>query len=113
ERGRERRASTYATRTSRRLRSAAEVATAQGEDTESMSTNTYGNHLYRNHREGRRSLRVILPELDVASQGATVEKATTNLRVAVELFLESASPEEIKQRLHAEVFVTRFEAAHG
>jgi hypothetical protein len=50
----------------------------------------------------------LCPELDVASQEATV-----NLREAVELFLECASPEEIKQRLHTEVFVTRFEAAHG
>ncbi len=55
----------------------------------------------------------LCPELDVASQGATVEEATVNLREAVELFLEGASPEEIKQRLHTEVFVTRFEAAHG
>ena len=55
----------------------------------------------------------LCPELDVASQGATVEQAMSNLREAVELFLECASPEEIKQRLHTEVFVTRFEAAHG
>jgi predicted RNase H-like HicB family nuclease len=55
----------------------------------------------------------LCPELDVASQGVTVEEAMGNLREAVELFLESASPEEIKQRLHTEVFVTRFEAAHG
>ena len=55
----------------------------------------------------------LCPELDVASQGTTVEEATANLREAVELFVESASPEEIKQRLHTEVFVTRFEATHG
>jgi predicted RNase H-like HicB family nuclease len=55
----------------------------------------------------------LCPELDVASQGTTVEEATANLREAVELFLESASPEEIKQRLHTEVFVTRVDAAHG
>jgi hypothetical protein len=29
------------------------------------------------------------------------------------LFFESASPEEIKQRLHEEVYVTRVEVAHG
>jgi len=39
------------------------------------------------------------PELDVASQGATVEEATANLREAVEPFVESASPEEIKRRV--------------
>jgi len=55
----------------------------------------------------------LCPELDVVSQGTTVEEATANLREAVELFLESASPEEIHQRLHTEVFVTRFEASHG
>lgn len=52
-------------------------------------------------------------ELDVASQGATVEEATANLKEAVELFLECADPNEIKQRLHNEIFVTRFETTHG
>ena len=55
----------------------------------------------------------LCPELDVASQGATVEEATANLKEAVELFLEYADAEEIKPRLHTEVFVTRFEAVHG
>ncbi len=57
----------------------------------------------------------LCPELDVASQGATVEEATANLKEAVELFLESADPEEIQQRLHGGIFVTQFEAhaAHG
>jgi predicted RNase H-like HicB family nuclease len=53
----------------------------------------------------------LCPELDVASQGATVEEATANLKEAVELFLESADPEEIEQRLHSQIFVTRFEAS--
>jgi predicted RNase H-like HicB family nuclease len=55
----------------------------------------------------------LCPELDVASQGDTVESATANLKEAVELFLESADPSEVERRLHAQVFVTRFEAAHG
>jgi predicted RNase H-like HicB family nuclease len=55
----------------------------------------------------------LCPELDVASQGSTVEEATANLKEAVELFLECADPEEVKRRLHTEVFVTRFEAANG
>ena len=55
----------------------------------------------------------LCPELDVASQGATVKEATTNLREAVELFLEHADPSEVEARQHKEVFVTRFEAAHG
>src|SRR2546427_8609262 len=55
----------------------------------------------------------LCPELDVASQGATVEEATTNLREAIELFLECADPQEIKRRLKTEIFVTRIEAKHG
>ncbi len=55
----------------------------------------------------------LCPELDVASQGKTIEEAAANLKEAVELFLECADPEEIRRRLHTEVFVTCFEAAHG
>lgn len=55
----------------------------------------------------------LCPELDVASQGGTVEEAIANLKEAVELFLECAGPEEIKQRMHGEILVTGFEAAHG
>lgn len=51
----------------------------------------------------------LCPELDVASQGDTVEEATANLKEAVELFFEHASGKEIRQRLHDEVFVTRFD----
>jgi len=52
----------------------------------------------------------ICPELDVASQGATVEEATNNLKEAVELFLECADKKEIQQRLHSELYITQFEA---
>jgi predicted RNase H-like HicB family nuclease len=55
----------------------------------------------------------LCPELDIASQGATIEDALKNLREAVELFLECADAGEIEHRLHSEVFVTRFEAACG
>ena len=55
----------------------------------------------------------LCPELDVASQGETVESATANLKEAVELFLECADPTEVERRLHTQVFITRFEAAHG
>jgi len=48
-------------------------------------------------------------ELDIASQGGTIEEARKNLREAVELFLETASPSEINERLHGEVYVTQFE----
>ena len=49
------------------------------------------------------------PELDVASQGGTVEEAKANLVEAVELFLKTASASEVESRLHGEVFVTRME----
>ena len=55
----------------------------------------------------------LCPELDVASQGATIEQARANLKEAVELFLETASSTEIGERLHPEVYVTRFEVAVG
>lgn len=55
----------------------------------------------------------LCPELDVASQGDTVEDATSNLKEAVELFLECAAPEEVRERLHEQVYVTRFEAVHA
>jgi predicted RNase H-like HicB family nuclease len=55
----------------------------------------------------------LCPERDVASQGATVEEAASNLRGAIELFLECADPQEIKRRLRTDVFVTRIEAKHG
>ena len=51
----------------------------------------------------------LCPELDIASQGATVEEACANLVEALELFLETASPQEISGRLHKDVFVTRVE----
>ena len=48
----------------------------------------------------------LCPELDIASQGATVEAARNNLVEALELFFESASPQEFRERFHEEVFVT-------
>ena len=41
----------------------------------------------------------LCPELDMASQGDTVEEARENLREALELFFETASSEEIQTRL--------------
>ncbi len=41
----------------------------------------------------------LCPELDIASQGGTVEEARSNLREAVELFFETASPEERGSRI--------------
>jgi predicted RNase H-like HicB family nuclease len=55
----------------------------------------------------------LCPELDIASQGDSVEQARDNLREALELFFESAAPEEIKRRLRTEVYVTQVEVAAG
>jgi len=55
----------------------------------------------------------LCPELDIASQGSTIEEARRNLIEALELFFETASPSEIKTRLHEEVYVTRLEVAIG
>jgi predicted RNase H-like HicB family nuclease len=45
----------------------------------------------------------LCPELDIASQGDTVEQARDNLREALELFFECASPAELQERLAKEV----------
>jgi predicted RNase H-like HicB family nuclease len=55
----------------------------------------------------------LCPELDVASQGDSIEEARENLREALELFFETASPDEVQQRLHDEVYITRLEIAVG
>jgi predicted RNase H-like HicB family nuclease len=41
----------------------------------------------------------LCPELDIASQGNTVEEARNNLIEAIELFFEVADPAEIASRL--------------
>lgn len=51
----------------------------------------------------------LCPELDIASQGKTVEEARHNLSEAIELFLETADSSEIQERLHKEIFITRME----
>jgi predicted RNase H-like HicB family nuclease len=51
----------------------------------------------------------LCPEFDIAGQRDSIEEAHANLKEALELFFECASPEEIAQRLHAEVYVTKVE----
>jgi predicted RNase H-like HicB family nuclease len=51
----------------------------------------------------------LCPEVDVASQGATVEEAKANLKEAVELFFECASEDEIQQRMSSESFISTME----
>lgn len=55
----------------------------------------------------------LCPELDIASQGDSIEGARDNLKEAVQLFLECASPAEIEQRSFQEMFVTRLEVTVG
>ena len=51
----------------------------------------------------------LCPELDVASQGDTIEEVKANLKEAVELFLECASEEEIDERHGADAYVSSLE----
>lgn len=53
----------------------------------------------------------LCPELDVASQGSTVEEARLNLKEAVQLFLDTASEQEVESRLKSEFYVTRLDVA--
>ena len=75
-----------------------------------MKTNKQFTAIIEREGDGYVSL---CPEIDIASQGSTVEEARHNLLEALELFFEHASNSEIKERLHSEVFITRLEVAVG
>ncbi len=51
----------------------------------------------------------LCPELDVASQGGTLDEALANLKEAISLFLEFAGSDEIKARTHGPILVTQIE----
>ena len=55
----------------------------------------------------------LCPELDIASQGDSIEEARNNLIEALELFFETADTSEVQRRLYTEVFVTRVEVRIG
>ena len=55
----------------------------------------------------------LCPELDIASQGATIDEARRNLTEAVELFFETADESEIAERRRSEFYVTRLEVNIG
>jgi predicted RNase H-like HicB family nuclease len=55
----------------------------------------------------------LCPELDIASQGASVEEARANLIEALALFFETAAPSEVTRRFHSELFVTQVEVPVG
>ena len=55
----------------------------------------------------------LCPELDIASQGSTIEQARANLVEALTLYFETASSSETARRLHSEVFVTQVDVPVG
>ena len=55
----------------------------------------------------------LCPELDIASQGDSIEEARANLVEALTLFFEAAAPSEVERRLRSEVFVTQVEVPVG
>jgi predicted RNase H-like HicB family nuclease len=55
----------------------------------------------------------LCPELDIASQGSSVEEAQANLVEALTLFFETADPSEVTRRFHSQVFVTQVEVPVG
>ena len=64
-------------------------------------------------RQDGNSFVSLCPELDIASQGDSIEEAKNNLREALELFFECASESEISQRLSDQIVVTQVEVAIG
>ena len=55
----------------------------------------------------------LCPELDIASEDASIEGARSNLIEALTLFFETASASEITRRFHTEVFVTQVDVPVG
>jgi predicted RNase H-like HicB family nuclease len=55
----------------------------------------------------------LCPELDIASQGSSIEEARANLVEALTLFFDAADPSEVEGRFHGDVFVTQVEVPVG
>jgi predicted RNase H-like HicB family nuclease len=55
----------------------------------------------------------LCPELDIASEGKTIEEARANLVEALSLFYETADPSEVVRRFHDEVVITQIEVPVG
>ncbi len=53
------------------------------------------------------------PDLDIVSQGNSVEEARENLKEALELFFEVAQEEEIQRRLSSQAVITEVEVNVG
>jgi predicted RNase H-like HicB family nuclease len=63
-------------------------------------------------RKGEKQFVALCPEVDVVSQGHTIEKALKNLKEAVEVYIEEMGiPEEVKPE---DIVIAHFEVAlHG
>ena len=58
-------------------------------------------------KKGEKQYVALCPELDVVSQGHTIEQALKNLKEAVELYIEEMGiPEEVKRE---DTLIARFE----
>jgi predicted RNase H-like HicB family nuclease len=55
----------------------------------------------------------LCPDFDIASEGASIEEARTNLIETLTLFFETASASEVTRRIHSEVFVTQVDVPIG
>jgi len=55
----------------------------------------------------------LCPQIDIASQGESIEEARKNLVEAIALFFEMASPQEVLARVYSEIYVTQIEVAIG
>jgi predicted RNase H-like HicB family nuclease len=55
----------------------------------------------------------LCPELDVASQGSSIEEASAYLVEALSLFFQTADPSEVARRMRSEIFVTQVEVPIG
>ena len=53
----------------------------------------------------------LCPEVDIASDGASIEEARANLVEALMLFFETASASEVSRRSKNEVYVTQVDVA--
>ena len=61
------------------------------------------------HKEGNLYVS-FCPEVDIASQGETIEEAKENLKEAIQLFFEHASENEKKERVFKDLYVTTITA---
>ncbi|MBM3233575.1 type II toxin-antitoxin system HicB family antitoxin [Candidatus Pacearchaeota archaeon] len=61
-------------------------------------------------RKGEKQYVALCPEVDVVSQGFTIEEAVNNLKEAVELYLEEIG---MPENNNSEVFLVKFEVKNG